>query len=58
MQILLLIYPFKAYRLLYVPPALKLKKKLLADYIAFMCFVWISEQTVPFLYTSLKYCFL
>ena len=39
---------FKAYRLLYVPPCLKFKKILHADYIAFMYFVRISEQTATF----------
>ena len=41
---------FKAYRLLYVPPSLKLKKKkiLHGNYIEFTCSVWLSEVTVPF----------
>jgi len=31
----------------------KIKKNLHADYIGFMCFVWLSEQTVILSYTSL-----
>jgi hypothetical protein len=40
----------KAYRLLYVPLALKFKnfKILNGDHIAFIRFVWLSKETVPF----------
>ena len=34
----------------------KIQKILYADYIAFMCFVWLSEQTETFLtYTALTF---
>ena len=39
---------FKACRLLYTPPGLKLKKKLRAEYVTYMSFVCISEQTPIF----------
>ena len=61
---LLPLLTFYVARLLYVPPGLTFKN-LHADYIAFICFVWLSEETVTFalyiinilLYTSLTYCF-
>ena len=34
--------------LIYIPPGFTFKEILNADYIAFMCFVRISEQTVTF----------
>jgi len=37
--------PFSALCLLYVPPALTLINPTLCPHSAFMCFVWISEQT-------------
>ena len=37
----------KSYRLLYVPPGLN-SKILHADYISFMCSVWLSEETERF----------
>jgi hypothetical protein len=38
---------FKAYCLLYEPPGLTFKN-CTSDYIAFMCFAWLSEETITF----------
>jgi hypothetical protein len=40
------IQPFKALQLLYVPPGLTFTNSTFCPHSVFMCFVWISEQTV------------